>query len=56
MAGTWADLTEQPGASVDTMLLLTDGTVIAHVSFSPQWRQLTPDDSGSYTTGRVPAK
>ena len=52
MAGTWADLTEQPGVSVDTMLLLlTDGTVIAHVSNSPQWRQLTPDDKGSYTTG-----
>ena len=51
MTGTWADLTEQPGASVDTMLLLTDGTVIAHVFFSPQWRQLTPDDNGSYTTG-----
>ena len=47
-----ADLTEQPGVSVDTMLLLlTDGTVIAHVSNSPQWRQLTPDDKGSYTTG-----
>jgi hypothetical protein len=51
MAGTWADLTKQPGASVDTMLLLTDGTVIAHVSDSPKWRQLTPDDKGSYTTG-----
>ena len=51
MAGTWADLTKQPGASVDTMLLLTDGTVIAHVSNSPKWRQLTPDGKGSYTTG-----
>ena len=51
MAGTWADLTKQPGASVDTMLLLTDGTVIAHVSNSPKWRQLTPDGKGSYATG-----
>jgi hypothetical protein len=37
MAGTWADLAKQPGASVDTMLLLTDGTVIAHESNSPNW-------------------
>ena len=51
MTGTWADLTKQPGASVDTMLLLTDGTVIAHVSDSPRWRQLTPDNKGSYTKG-----
>ena len=51
MTGTWADLTKQPGASVNTMLLLTDGTVIAHVSDSPRWRQLTPDNKGSYTKG-----
>jgi hypothetical protein len=51
MAGTWANMSEQPGASIDTMLLLTNGTVIAHVSNSPQWRKLTPDDFGSYTSG-----
>jgi hypothetical protein len=51
MAGTWADLTNQPGASVDTMLLLTDGTVIAHESDSEKWRRLTPDGKGSYTKG-----
>ena len=52
MAGTWADLSKQPGASVDTMLLLTDGTVIAHESDSPNWHQLTPNASGSYTNGK----
>lgn len=51
MAGTWKDLAKQPGASVDTMLLLTDGTVIAHESDSPNWHQLTPNASGSYTNG-----
>ncbi|MGH6835062.1 MAG: choice-of-anchor D domain-containing protein [Methylocella sp.] len=52
MAGTWADLSKQPGASVDTMLLLTDGTVIAHQSDSPNWHQLNPNASGSYTNGK----
>jgi hypothetical protein len=52
MAGTWADLTKQPGASVDTMLLLTDGTVIAHESDSPNWHQLTANANGSYTNGK----
>src|SRR5205085_10143160 len=32
-------------------LLLTDGTVIAHVSCSPNWWKLTPDNSGSYLYG-----
>ena len=52
MAGTWADLSKQPGASVDTMLLLTDGTVIAHELLSPNWHQLTPTATGSYTNGK----
>jgi hypothetical protein len=51
MAGTWKDLVKQPGASVDTMLLLTDGTVLAHESNSSNWHQLTPNPSGSYTNG-----
>jgi hypothetical protein len=41
IAGTWSDLANQPGASFDTMLLLSDGTVIAHASNSPNWHQLT---------------
>ena len=52
MAGTWADLVKQPGANVDTMLLLTDGTVLAHEFDSSNWHQLTPNGSGSYTNGK----
>jgi hypothetical protein len=52
VAGTWADLVKQPGASVDTMLLMTDGTVLAHESDSSNWHQLTPNASGSYTSGK----
>lgn len=51
MTGTWADLTKQPGASVDTMLLLTDGTVMAHESDSSNWHRLTPNASGDYSKG-----
>jgi hypothetical protein len=51
MAGTWKDLTHQPGVSIDTMLLLTDGTVMAHELASPKWHRLTPDANGSYLNG-----
>ena len=51
MAGSWALLTHQPPASVDTMLLLTDGTVVAHQSNSPNWYRLTPTSTGSYDAG-----
>jgi hypothetical protein len=30
VAGTWADRVKQPGANVDTMPLMTNGTVLAH--------------------------
>jgi hypothetical protein len=33
------------------MLLLTDGSVIAHESDSPNWHRLTPNATGSYTNG-----
>lgn len=51
MAGTWKDLAHQPGVSIDTMLLLTDGTVMAHELASPNWHRLTPDANGSYLNG-----
>lgn len=51
MAGSWKLLTNQPLASVDTMLLLTDGTVVAHESNSPNWHRLTPNSAGSYEDG-----
>jgi hypothetical protein len=51
MAGTWKLITHQPPASVDTMLLLTDGMVVAHQSNSPNWHRLTPNSVGSYEDG-----
>ena len=51
MPGTWKDLANQPGVSIDTMLLLTDGTVMAHELASPNWHRLTPDANGSYLNG-----
>lgn len=51
MAGTWAKMAKQPEASVDTMLLLTNGTVVAHESDSPNWHRLTPDAKGNYSQG-----
>jgi hypothetical protein len=51
MPGTWGPLTHQPTFGVGTMLLLTDGTVMAQNSFSPHWWRLTPDITGSYVNG-----
>jgi hypothetical protein len=44
-------MAKQPEASVDTMLLLTNGTVVAHESDSPNWHRLTPDGKGNYSKG-----
>jgi hypothetical protein len=46
----WSTINNVP-ASIDTMLLLTDGSVMAHVLASPKWYRLIPDKSGSYTNG-----
>lgn len=46
----WSTVNNVP-ASVDTMLLLTDGSVMAHVLASPKWYRLIPDKSGSYANG-----
>jgi hypothetical protein len=51
MAGTWSTLANPPPHSVDTMLLLTDGTVIAHQLDNSGWYRLTPTTSGSYENG-----
>jgi Kelch motif protein len=51
--GIWAPLTNQPPASLssDSMLLLTDGTILVHSSYGAEWRRLTPDAQGNYITG-----
>jgi hypothetical protein len=48
---TWTALSNQPSFSVDTMLLLTDGSVMAHELSTNRWHRLAPDDSGSYVNG-----
>ncbi len=51
MAGTWNNLSKQPGVNIDTMLLLTDGRVFCHEFQSNKWHTLTPSDAGDYTNG-----
>ena len=43
---------QPPGTPIlSNPLLLTDGTVIAHVACTGIWWKLTPDNTGSYLTG-----
>jgi hypothetical protein len=51
MPGQWTGLKNQPSFGVGTMLLLTDGTVMAQNSGTPHWWRLTPDATGSYMNG-----
>ena len=46
----WSTVNNVP-ASIDTMLLLTDGSVMAHVLASSSWYRLIPDKTGSYANG-----
>ncbi len=48
---SWGPLKTQPSFAADTMLLLTDGTVMVHELNTSHWHRLTPDDSGSYVNG-----
>jgi len=50
-AGTWHPLANlAPGGSIESLLLLTDGTVICGNS-GTSWYKLTPNSSGSYING-----
>ncbi|WP_425955152.1 hypothetical protein [Xylanimonas sp. McL0601] len=60
MAGTWGTFNAPSGVSADTMVLLTDGTVLAHDANRPSlgqtyggknWYRLTPDSHGDYRNG-----
>jgi hypothetical protein len=51
MAGTFSNLNNQPSFNADTMLLLTDGSVMCHELLTNKWHRLKPDSSGSYTNG-----
>jgi hypothetical protein len=53
--GTWTALAHQAPGSIDLMLLMSDGTVMAARSdgstFGADWFRLTPDVHGSYVNG-----
>jgi hypothetical protein len=55
MVGTWKTLNHQPPVSIDTMLLLTDGSVMCHDygngSITPDWYVLAPDAFMDYANG-----
>jgi len=48
MAGKWKKLKNTPAFSVDTTLLLTDGSVMCHEYESSNWHKLVPDARGHY--------
>src|SRR5438477_10460050 len=51
-AGTWIPLSRLAPEAIGFMLLMPDGTVMAHpFSVSPNWYFLTPDKIGGYTNG-----
>jgi subtilisin-like proprotein convertase family protein len=49
-AGTWVATTPPPD-SISTMLLLTDGSVMAQQNGGAGWYRLAPNTSGSYASG-----
>jgi hypothetical protein len=49
--GTWTSLNNPSSVFLGNPLLLTDGTVLAHVSCDPSWYKLTPDINGNYING-----
>jgi hypothetical protein len=51
VGGSWTSLIHPAGVNLMNPLLLTDGTVIAHVSCTPDWYKFTPDNVGSYING-----
>lgn len=51
MAGPWTKLNNTPSFSVDTMLLLTDGSVMCHEYETANWHKLVPDAKGDYVKG-----
>jgi hypothetical protein len=50
-AGTWIQLTNLAPGGIGTMMLLSDGTVMAQEGGSEKWDKLTPDAAGSYVNG-----
>src|SRR5215472_17529689 len=58
MPGTWKPLTNQPPAlpsgatfNAESMILLTDGSVLVHHAYGAEWMRLEPGAGGRYTAG-----
>ncbi len=51
MGGSWQPLNNKPPSAVDTMLLLTDGSVMCHGLETPNWYKLVPDALSDYANG-----
>jgi len=51
MASPWKKITNTPPFSVDTMMLLTDGSVMCHEYETVNWHKLIPDAKGDYVNG-----
>src|SRR5450755_4599167 len=49
--GTWTALANTAPGGVETMLLLSDGTVMAQNGGGTGWYKLSPDSSGHYVNG-----
>jgi hypothetical protein len=50
MASSWKALTGIPSFTPETMLLMTDGTVLVHDSGGKDWYRLKPDGNAQYNT------
>ncbi len=52
MANKWDSINNLPaGIRPETMLLLTDASVLVHNAYGKDWYRLTPDTHGSYLSG-----
>jgi Kelch motif len=51
MPSSWKALKNTPSFGVDTMLLLTDGSIMCHEYETSYWHKLVPDVKGNYVNG-----
>jgi Abnormal spindle-like microcephaly-assoc'd, ASPM-SPD-2-Hydin/Kelch motif len=47
---SWKSLSGIPSFSPDTMLLMTDGSILIHDAYGADWYRLAPDSNGQYDT------
>lgn len=53
MSGNWQSIAAPPsGFNAETMLLLTDGTLLVHDAYQADWLRFVPDPQNGYTGGR----